>query len=133
MITIVNALVASAGKVLLMHKHGLWMFPGGCVESGESYEQAVQREWQEAFPHATLQLEETLRTVQGRTPGTGRLAEVHVYVAAVEGDCTPSAVITAAGWYPPWEAFILPLSPLTYAILSQYHQLVSDTFPRHDS
>ena len=50
MITVVAAIIRKNGKILItrrfdnVHLPGLWEFPGGKVEEGESLETALQRE-----------------------------------------------------------------------------------------
>ncbi len=133
MITVVNVFAAAEGKILLVRKGACWILPGGKVEPGESYEQALHREQREELPNSTMQVEEYLGTVTGRTPLSSRFAEVHVYRGSVVGDVTPGAEIAESGWFTLWESFLLPLSVLTRAILAQYHDHVTSTFPRHDS
>lgn len=94
---------------------GLWEFPGGKVDAGESLAVALARELDEELVLRDVQVGEVLG-VQCDQP---RNLEVHFM--AVHADGAPIAVEHAAlGWYLPEEAQGLALAPLDKAFFNVF-------------
>lgn len=109
----VVAIVASrdgrylVGQRPLEKRHGgLWEFPGGKLDTGESMAEAAARELDEELG---MQLVETGPTLaEFRDAGS---AYVISFVAAeVAGEPVPTEH-TAVGWFTPMELAALPLAP----------------------
>jgi 8-oxo-dGTP diphosphatase len=129
MITVINAFAVSKGKVLLVQKGEFWILPGGKLEPDETDGEGLHREFHEELPLATLHIQVALGKVIGLTPGSGQRACVYIYGCSVEGDITPAAEIATAGWFTLLEARLLPLSPITQAILTQHESFLLASKP----
>jgi mutator protein MutT len=87
---------------------GLWEFPGGKVEGGESLEAALERELQEETGLDLLTARSC--TVLDGTP------RLHPFLVEAEGE--PSTVL-AWGWFTVEEMLRLPIPPMNRALLER--------------
>jgi 8-oxo-dGTP diphosphatase len=116
----VGAVVVKQGRVLLAERghppsKGMWTFPGGVVELGETLQDAVARElWEECG--IRVQAVRPL-TVVGRIfqDAEGRVEYHYVIVEMLaewaEGEVRASSDIRKAGWFSVGEMEALPLTP----------------------
>lgn len=124
------ALVGPDGQILMQQRHlqaahgGLWEFPGGKIEAGESPEIAAVRELQEELgvriAKAALQPVGFASGVTA-TVGEGGREPVKPLVillyAAHAWDGVPEArEASAIGWYPSCELADLAMPPLDYPL-----------------
>ncbi len=140
---IVGALIVSSdGKILLgMQDASIgvyanrWIIPGGGVEEGESYLEAIRREVQEEtgidiapYPAvmlddtATGESEKTLKTTGERVAVKMRFIDFRVDITdktAVELGDEPTDELTRIAWVAPDELKNYPLSPPTQAFLEK--------------
>jgi 8-oxo-dGTP diphosphatase len=123
--TVINAFAAREGRVLLVRKHDVWIFPGGKLGPDETDGEGLFRECEEELPNANVHVVALLGSVEGLTPFSKQQVLVIVYQCEITGDITPAAEISEARWHSLFEAFLLKLSPITRQILTQYHPLVS--------
>ncbi|WLT30277.1 NUDIX domain-containing protein [Geothrix sp. PMB-07] len=107
------ALLCSDGRWFLQRRDpgnpvlpGLWEFPGGKVETGETPEQALRREWREETGTELTSLEAG-PTLEGSV-------RMHAYVVEAEG--LPGTEL-AWGWFRATEIARLPIPPLNVALL----------------
>lgn len=119
------ALIDSAGRVLLQRRRldrahgGLWEFPGGKVEVGESPESAALREIEEEL--GVILDAEALRPVtfasDPRLPPAPRAPHVILLYACRnwygEAECRDAEAI---GWFTPPEFSGLEMPPLDYPL-----------------
>ncbi|SEB94096.1 ADP-ribose pyrophosphatase YjhB, NUDIX family [Nitratireductor aquibiodomus] len=120
----VSAAVLKDGQVLLVRRgrppaKGLYAFPGGRVEAGETFEQALAREL----------LEETGLVIETASPyqeillngddgqQTFRLIVFRATVAA--GAITAGDDASEAGWYAPEAITAMPLTDSTRAVIEE--------------
>jgi len=127
----VGAIVIRHDKVLLVKRSnppgkGLWSIPGGCVELGETLQEAAERELKE----------ETGITIRARKPAytfdvidrddRGRIRFHYVIVDLladyVSGKPNPRSDACEARWVTPEELEELPVSRITREILRKYIQ-----------
>jgi len=109
------ALCDSAGRVLLQQRRpgrahaGLWEFPGGKVEPGESLEQALLREIVEELA-ITLDLAALAPLSFASAPGNEHVVLLYTCTSwQGEAQCLDAA---ALGWFTAAELGALPLVPL---------------------
>ena len=101
-IQIAIAIIIKDNLVLLVQQrkqvaYGLWSFPGGHVEAGETLEQAVRREVQEEIS-AGLQHPEFFKTYPISTP-RGQL-EINSFTGQINGEITlKHDELMAYGWF----------------------------------
>ncbi len=124
----VGAIVVRDGRVLLVRRgqppsEGLWAIPGGCVELGETLQEAAEREIRE----------ETGLTICARDPvytfdvirrtEAGRIRFHYVIVDLmadyVKGDLQPGDDAREARWVAPGELGELPVNQTTLEILEK--------------
>ena len=111
-VRVVAAVVRRYGRLLVCqrpgHKRhgGLWEFPGGKIEAGESVLEAMRRELAEELGATVTSVEEL--EFSFADPGTEFVIEF--YPAAIEGElrCREH---TALAWARPEELLTLPLAP----------------------
>jgi 8-oxo-dGTP pyrophosphatase MutT (NUDIX family) len=123
--TVINAFAAHEGKVLVVRKRDVWIFPGGKIDPDETDGEGLFRECEEELPGATVHIISHLCSVVGETLFSKRQVRVIVYHCEITGDTTPAAEIAEARWCTLFEAFLLKLSPITRQILTQHHPLVT--------
>ena len=101
-IPIADAIIIVNGKVLLVQQrkpsaYGLWSYPGGHVEAGETPEQAVYREVREELG-VRLVNAQPFKVYQLATP-TGDL-ELNTFTGNIEGNITlKDDELLAYGWF----------------------------------
>jgi 8-oxo-dGTP diphosphatase len=98
-----DAIIQKDGKVLLVQQrkhqaYGLWSFPGGHVETGETPEQAAYREVQEelgvTLTNIKLFQKNTIKTE------TGHNLELHTYSGGILGEINlRDEELMAYGWF----------------------------------
>lgn len=117
----VAAVIERRGRYLLAQRPvgkahgGLWEFPGGKVEAGESQAVALARELAEELALNGVAVGERL-AVEHNEAGSLR---VHFLAVVTEG--APIALEhSALGWYLPEEARGLDLAPLDRAFLETF-------------
>lgn len=101
-VPIAHAILVRNNKVLLVQQrksnaYGLWSFPGGHVEPGESPLEAVRREVLEEIgaPIANVELVATYRLVRSE----GEM-EFHTYTATLQGNIAlKDDELLAYGWF----------------------------------
>ncbi len=73
MIVVATGILLHNGKIFIQRREpegvwgDLWEFPGGCVEQGETPEQAVVREWQEEVEFHVVPIEKLMTIRHGYT------------------------------------------------------------------
>ena len=107
---VVAGVVTRRGRWLLAQRPaweavpGLWEFPGGKVEAGETHARALARELREELGLAEV--------VVGAKLGAVDVQDIEVHFYAVTSDRSPMLLEhTALGWYRPSEALTLRLAP----------------------
>lgn len=115
MTEVVLALIGRGGRWFLQRRHpanpvlpGLWEFPGGKVEPGESRAEALQRELME---------EVGLRgsAIRALDPAEGAV-QLHPFLVDAEGD--PKTAL-AWGWFTAEEMGRLPVPPANGALIAR--------------
>jgi ADP-ribose pyrophosphatase YjhB (NUDIX family) len=116
----VGAVVVHQGRVLLAQRghppsEGLWTFPGGVVELGETLEEAAEREvWEECRIRVRAVRPFTTVTRIFRD-ASGRVEYHYVIVDMLaewmEGELQASSDIRKAGWFSGADIDALPLTP----------------------
>jgi ADP-ribose pyrophosphatase YjhB (NUDIX family) len=122
---IVSAFAAQGGRVLLVRKNDVWLFPGGKLGPDETYGEGLFRICEEKLPKVDVHIIAHLGSEAGETPFSKQQVLVIVYQCEITGDITPAAEIAEVKWATLFDAFLLKLSPITRQILTQYHPLVS--------
>lgn len=115
---VVAAVIERRGRYLLAQRPadkahaGLWEFPGGKVDAGESLACALARELEEELVLRDALVGEVLAVQRDQT------RNLHLHFMAVQTEGAPIAVEhSALGWYLPAEAHGLALAPLDKAFL----------------
>ena len=114
MIEVTAAVLTRAGRVLIARRRagarraGLWEFPGGKVEPGETPEEALAREWREELG---VDVGESAAWAFASGAPNGRHVTLLVFlVRAARGVPSPRGVAELR-WATPVEAGQLPLLP----------------------
>ena len=122
-IDVVAALIYHHGKLLLAQRGengdqaGLWEFPGGKVEAGETQQQALQRELQEEL--AIIARIERYIASESREV-SGRMIHLHGWlVTDFSGDLKPNCH-QALAWCIPTEALNYDLAPADIPLLQAW-------------
>jgi len=113
MITVVAAIIRRHGRILIcrrmnhVHLPGLWEFPGGKVEGGESLKAALKREILEELDVDVDVLDECL-CIQHRYPE--KAVELHFFDCAITNGEPRAADVAELRWVEPRElrAFRFP-------------------------
>jgi len=111
-IPVIAAVIERGGRYLVGRRPdekrhgGLWEFPGGKVDDGESWLEAAHRELGEELGMEALSLGDLLLAV---TDEGSPYAILFLEVQA-SGDPVPTEH-TAVGWFTPGELAALPLAP----------------------
>lgn len=133
LLVVAAAIMAPDGTVLLQRRAfggvhgGLWEFPGGKVDPGETLELALVREIEEELGIAVDPLDlEPLGFASGQTEGESpsRPLVILLYTCAKwQGvpRCLEGAEI---GWFDPAEIASLAMPPLDYPLARQLHVAV---------
>lgn len=138
MMVVAVALVRADGRVLMQRRHyeavhgGLWEFPGGKVEDGESLEIAAIREIKEELG---IELEtDCLRPLSFASIPAGDLADGQKPLVLLlytcerwqgEPECRDAEEL---GWFDPAALADLPMSPLDYPLARALHQSIAGGF-----
>lgn len=120
---VVAAIIERQGRILLAQRgasqdqSGLWEFPGGKVEAGESQLQALQRELEEELGLA-CQVSDYVASSTLLQPGR----RIHLHAWRVQPDAgEPQAREHAAlHWVTPQQALDYPLAPADLPLLQAY-------------
>lgn len=122
-IDVVAAIIERDGKILLARRDasgdqaGLWEFPGGKVEAGESQPQALNRELQEELA-ITAQVDEWIASHDFQQPA--RIIRLHAWrVSGFTGEITLRCHSEIA-WVLPLEAHRYALAPADVPLLDAY-------------
>ncbi len=92
MIVVVAAIIEASGRYLVTrrqkntHLEGLWEFPGGKVEPGESHAEALRREIREELA-ADVDVRELVLSTAHHYPE--RSVELHFYRCGLRGEAVP--------------------------------------------
>lgn len=111
-IPVIAAVIARDGRYLVGRRPdekrygGLWEFPGGKVDPGESWLEAARRELGEELGMDAAAVGDLLLSVGDE----GSPYVIHFLEVKASGDPVP-AEHTAVGWYTPDELAALPLAP----------------------
>ncbi len=116
----VGAVVLRGEEVLLIRRgappgRGLWSFPGGAVNAGESLAEAVRREVREECG-VTIEVGPVIGVFDAIYHNSGGRPEYHYVLvdflaSYVAGEIAPASDVTAAAWVPVAEALDLELTP----------------------
>ncbi len=116
------------GRVLLCRRSGgaldgLWEFPGGKREKGETFQQCLERELKEELDLAVT-AGPSLGTV------TRREADRTLFLVFVSAVCAPDAALSLhvhqnAAWVRPEELSAYPLCPADRAFVTQWAQALN--------
>jgi len=119
-IPVIAAVIRRDGRYLVGRhpdekRHGgLWEFPGGKVDPGESWLQAAHRELTEELDMSAVAVGRGLLTVHD----DGSPFVIHFLEVEAEGDPTPLEH-TAVGWFTPDQMAELPLAPADARFVSR--------------
>lgn len=110
------AILHRDGRILLTqrpfskgyHLSGLWEFPGGKVEPGESHREALIREMEEELG---IEMGSSRYFCHSLTRQRGRLIELHCYLVAGFSGIISLKEHRAALWLPPGRLSEFPLAP----------------------
>lgn len=98
-----DIIIQRGDKLLLVQQrkavaHGLWSYPGGHAESGETMEEALRREVKEELGTKLDQFQPlTITHIQTQS---GHEIELHTYVGTIEGEITiPKHELMAYAWF----------------------------------
>ncbi|MDN0117763.1 pyrimidine (deoxy)nucleoside triphosphate diphosphatase [Yersinia frederiksenii] len=123
MIDVVAAIIERNGKILLAQRDsqrdqaGLWEFPGGKVEAGESQPQALIRELAEEL-NITATVAEYIATNQWDSPkNTIRLHAWHIESFSGEPVLHCHSALL---WLVPEDAYRYPLAPADIPLLDAF-------------
>lgn len=122
-VEVVAAIIVNNGKLLLAQRPpqgdqaGLWEFPGGKIEPGETQQQALQRELHEELG---INAQPESYVTSNSHPVNGRLIQLHGwYVPCFTG--TPvNRHHTALVWVTPQEVCQYSLAPADIPILDTF-------------
>lgn len=125
-IDVVAAIIERDGKILLAQRPasadqpGLWEFPGGKVEPGESQPQALIRELREEL---AIDARPAAYVASQRKAVSGRMIHLHAWhVPAWEGEVT-AMEHSALVWVFPQEALSYSLAPADIPLLAAFRAL----------
>lgn len=111
-IAVIAAVIERDGRYLVGQRPdekrhgGLWEFPGGKVDAGESWLEAARRELAEELEMSTVGVGALLLSVHDE----GSAFVIHFLEVETKGD--PTALEhSAIGWHTPDELAALPLAP----------------------
>ncbi len=124
----VGVLVVHGGRILLAQRghepaEGLWTFPGGVMELGETLEEAAVREvWEECG--VRVRVRKPLTTVDRIFQDERGRVEYHYVIVEMladylAGDPRPASDIRQVGWFAAEEMADLPMTPGTRDIALQ--------------
>ncbi|MGV8925877.1 MAG: pyrimidine (deoxy)nucleoside triphosphate diphosphatase [Ewingella sp.] len=122
-IDVVAAIIEQDGNILLARRDasgdqaGLWEFPGGKVEDGESQPQALIRELQEELGIAA-RVEEWIASHDFQQPG--RIIRLHAWRVSGFTNIISLQCHSEIAWTPPHEAFRFELAPADAPLLEAY-------------
>ncbi|SHI23158.1 (deoxy)nucleoside triphosphate pyrophosphohydrolase [Ferrimonas marina] len=125
---VVAALLVADDKVLVARRHpessqgGLWEFPGGKVEPGESHQAALVREIQEELS-VTLSVGPFLATSEHRYPG--KTVRLHGYLCHWQ----PQPIVLtgshdALAWHTPEQVELASLAPADWPLLAALQRYI---------
>ncbi|AHM73783.1 pyrimidine (deoxy)nucleoside triphosphate diphosphatase [Yersinia hibernica] len=123
MIDVVAAIIERNGKILLAQRDihrdqaGLWEFPGGKVEAGESQPQALVRELAEEL-NIDATVSRYIATHQWDLPQ--RTIRLHAWLVASFSGEPILHCHSALVWLTPEEAYHYPLAPADIPLLDAY-------------
>lgn len=86
MLTGVYGIVIQYNSILLVQKNGLWLFPGGKLNKGESDIACLLREFREELSDTEIEDARYYKTFRGITPFTKKEIEAKIYFAYSDGE-----------------------------------------------
>ncbi|OGY59987.1 MAG: hypothetical protein A3H06_02080 [Candidatus Colwellbacteria bacterium RIFCSPLOWO2_12_FULL_44_13] len=87
------------GRILLVHKQGFWILPGGKIRPGESFEKTIRRELREEIGGTRVHVGNLYKILQGVTPHSKEPIEVFACLGYVhEPRVYPRNEIDGAMW-----------------------------------
>lgn len=123
-IDVVAAIIVMDGKILLARRSarsdqpGLWEFPGGKVEPGETQPQALRRELAEELGISASPSE---WIASHRQAVSGRIIHLHAWcVPQFSGSLQQTASHSALVWCTPEQARDYPLAPADIPLLEAF-------------
>lgn len=122
-IDVVAALILRQGKILLAQRGphgdqpGLWEFPGGKVEAGESQPQALRRELKEEL-HIDAVVSDYIASESREV--SGRQIHLHAWLVKEFSGEPQLHCHQALVWCAPQDAFDYPLAPADIPLLNAW-------------
>ena len=109
------------GRVLICRRtgrlEGLWEFPGGKIEAGETGEQCIVRECQEELG-VTLSVERELTDITYEYPD--RIIHLHFYLCGIAAGALEKKEHNAIAWIDPDEVDQYELCPADQAMICKF-------------
>jgi len=138
----VGVLVVHRGRILLAQRghepaEGLWTFPGGVVELGETLEEAAAREVSEECG-VRVRVGKPLTTVDRIFRDEEGRVEYHYVIVEMlaeflGGEPKPASDIRQVGWFSADEMADVPMTPGTRAIARQVFNEADALDPRFET
>lgn len=123
MIEVVAAIIVNNGKLLLAQRPpqgdqaGLWEFPGGKIESGETQQQALCRELNEELG---IDIHPESYITSHSHPVNGRVINLHGWFVPTFIGTPDNRHHTALVWVTPQEACQYPMAPADIPLLNAF-------------
>ncbi len=117
--TVVSAIILREGKLLIVKdkEKEFWTLPGGKVEEGESFLEALEREIKEELPFLTITDIKIYREVLGTTPHSKEKVRVITFLAEGSGSIHLGAEVTGSKWANVKELRKIKLVEVNYIIV----------------
>jgi mutator protein MutT len=122
MIQVAAAIIRQEKRILItrrfadVHLPGLWEFPGGKVEAGESLEQALQREIFEELG-VRIQVDREFFTVEHQYPT--KTVQLHFFICTISGGAPRTIEVADLRWVLPSELEQFEFPPADAALIAK--------------